>query len=225
MFNIVEKNRSKFIQLFRSKFIQLFAKFTLAQVERYLLKMETIAEAFHSTLSSVDRDSASVLDEDTVYTLLFMHNDSLEIYNCFLKNFPNPEGENQQKLKNIIEDWHEKQSAWGAEALMKAYQYGIKSNPSVVAKGLHDFQTVPSETKAEIGAFYRDEFLNHPDFINTGNPARWGARTNALIGLKYLGLLEGDEVDLFNKALEEGVIQSVGENSFSRSIAPLPTLN
>ena len=220
MFNIVEKKDQNLYNLLGQN-DELFAEFALPQVEKYTTKMENTAGAFYSALSSLDQNSTTGLDRDTVNTLIFMFDDSLEIYNCFLKNFPNPEGESQQELKRIIEDWHEQQSEWGAEALMTAYQYGIKNHPTKVTRSLLDFQIVSSDTKTKMGAFYRDEFLNNPDF---NNPYFQGARVNALIGLKYLDLLEGSEVELFDKAVEEGVIKSLGENSFSSTTKPLPIL-
>ena len=222
LFNIVEKkDRNLYNSLGQND--ELFAQFALPQVERYVQKIEKIAGTFHSALSSLDQNSASELYRDVVNTLFFMHRDSLEIYNFFLKNFPNLVGENQQKLKRVIEGWYGNQNKWGAEALMTAYQYGIEDNPSAVTRSLHNFQAVPSDTRAEMGEFYRNEFLNNPAFINTNDLYKQGARTNALIGLKYLGLLEGSEVELFNRAVEEGMIKSLGENSFSASLKPLPT--
>ena len=173
LFNIVEKkDRNLYNSLGQND--ELFAQFALPQVERYVQKIENTAGAFHSALSSLDQNSASELDRDTVNTLFFMHRDSLEMYNCFLKNFPNPVGENQQKLKRVIEGRHEQQSKWGAEALMTAYQYGIEDNPSAVTRILHNFQAVPSDTRAEMGEFYRNEFLNNPAFINTNDLYKQG---------------------------------------------------
>ena len=215
LFNIVEKkDQNLYNSLGRND--ELFAQFALPQVERYVQKLENTAGAFHRYVSSLDQNSEPRLDRDIVNTLFFMYRDSLEMYNCFLKNFPNPVGENQQKLKRVIEGRHEQQSKWGAEALMTAYQYGIEDNPWSVARSLHNFQTAPLGVKTEIGEFYRNEFLNNPDFINTNDLNKQGARVDALIGLKYLGLLEeGSEVELFDRAVEEGVIRSLGENSFS----------
>jgi len=107
---------------------------------------------------------------------------------------------------------------------MKGYQYGVKNNPSAVARSLHNFKTLSLEEKVKIAEFYRDEFLHNSDFINTDDLYKQGARTNALIGLALFNLLKGKELALFNRAIEEGSIKKVGKDFFARSTKPLPTI-
>jgi len=223
LLSIVEKeNKNLYSSLAYND--ESFAALVLPQVEQYTAKIGNIASFYHNALLFLDQNKTSTFDADNISVLLGMHDDSLEVYKCFLENFPNPVGESQENLRQIIESWHEQQSVWGAEALMRAYQYGVKKNPWAVAKSLHDFKTLPLEMKIKIAEFYRDEFLHNPDFIGTHDPYSQGARTNALIGLALLNFLKGQEVELFNRAIEEGVIKKVGEGSFLASTKPLPTL-
>ena len=73
-----------------------------------------------------------------------------------------------------------------------------------------------------ISDFYKNDIINNPEFINTEESSKLRARVDALIGLKYLGVLDEDEnraeLELFERALEEGIIEQIDQNSFSRSI-------
>jgi len=202
---------------------EFFATLVLPQVEQYITKMGDIASFYHNALLSLDQGIVSEFDEDTIDTLMRIYYNSLEVYKCFLENFPNPVGESQERLKQIIESWYERQGVWGTKALMKAYKYRIRDNPWEVARSFHDFKTLPLEEKIKIAEFYRNEFLYNRDFIHTDDLYKQGARTDALIGLKLFELLEDQELALFNRAIEEGSINNFG-GSFSASIKPLPTL-
>ena len=217
VFNLVEKTDEKLYSALGND--EDYAKLILPQVEQYTKKMGIITQSYYDSLWFSDQVD---LNESYINNLIGIHSSSLEIYKCFLKNFQNPEGEHQQKLKKTIESWYGQQSQWGAEALISAYQKGIRTNPSKVSRGLHDFQSTLPEVKVKIANFYRNDFLNNLAFKNSDDAYVLGARVDALIGLKYLDQLNKQEQELFNKALEQGVIRRSGTDSFIGSIRPLP---
>ena len=218
VFNLVEKTDEKLYSALGND--EDYAKLILPQVEQYTKKMGIITQSYYDSLWSSDQVE---LNESYINNLMRIHSSSLEIYKCFLKNFQNPEGgEHQQKLKETIESWYGLQSQLGAGALISAYQNGIRTNPSKVSRGLHDFQSTLPEVKVKIANFYRNDFLNNPAFKNSDSAYVLGARVDALIGLKYLDQLNEQEQELFNKALEQGVIRRSGTDSFIGSIRPLP---
>ena len=93
---------------------------------------------------------------------------------------------------------------------------------------LHSFRTkVPAGVKVMVSDFYKNDIINHPDFIDTEESSKLRARVYALIGLKYLGVLDEEgnraERELFERALETGIIEKIDENSFfsfSRRLLP-----
>ena len=132
VFNLVEKTDEKLYSALGND--EDYAKLILPQVEQYTKKMGSITQSYYDSLWSSDQVE---LDKSYINNLIGIHSSSLEIYKCFLKNFQNPEGrEYQQKLKETIESWYGLQSQLGAEALISAYQKGIKTNPSAVTNSL-----------------------------------------------------------------------------------------
>ena len=123
-----------------------------------------------------------------------------------------------------IETWHTKQGLLGADSLIETYEnYGMEANPGAIVMSLWDFDDAPDEVKAKIGTFLRKDILNNTDFINTEDRKRLGARVNALVGLKYFGILNPEEEKIFNQAIEKGIIiQSSKGDSFLGFSRPLP---
>ena len=187
-----------------------------------------ITRSYYDSLWSADQGQVAVMKENVSH-LAKIHSDSLEIYRCFLKNFQNPTGASyQQALSKAIQDWYGRQSELVAKALIEAYrrQKG-ELNPFFVSK-LNKFETeAPVEVKLMISDFYKNDIINNPDFINTEKSSKLGARVDALIGLKYLGVLNEDENraerELFERALSAGIIKKIDEDSFfsfSRRLLP-----
>ena len=77
-----------------------------------------------------------------------------------------------------------------------------------------------------IADFYKNDIINNPEFQNTEESYKLGSRVDALVGLKYLGVLDEDEykeeLKLFEKALKAGIIEEVDKNSYFTFNDPLP---
>ena len=220
VFNLVEKTDKRLFSALGAN-DEAYAKLILPQVDQYAKKMGKITQSYYDSLWSADQNQdLSVKNMDH---LIDTHSSSLQIYNCFKKNFKNPVGEHQIALMNTIGNWYGQQSALGAKGLIEAYTKGIVSNPWFVVSKLHRFTSAPQGVKVMIAEFYRKDILNNKDFINTDEQRKLGARVDALLGLKYLGFLNNEEQQLFDRALSAGVIEKVGKgNYFSGSSRPLP---
>ena len=220
LFNMVEKTDQNLYNLLGNN-DEAYAELILPQVEKYTKQMGKITQSYYDSLWSADQNQdLSVKNMDH---LIDTYSNSLQIYNCFKKNFKNPVGTHQIALMNTIESWYGQQSALGAKGLIEAYTKGIESNPWFVVSKLHRFTPAPQGVKAMIAEFYRKDILNNKDFISTDEQRKLGARVDALLGLKYLGLLNSEEQQLFDQAIKAGVIEKVGKgNSFSGSSRPLP---
>ena len=212
VFDMVEKTDQNLYSALGSD--SAYAKMILPQVEQYTKQMGSITQSYYDSLLSAYQARAP-LDKKKVAELLSMHSNSLIIYKCFLKNFQNPTDKYQQQLKQVIENWYAEQSALGAKILIETYEvYGLDSNPSSIIYSLNDFRAAPKEITDKIAEFYRKEIINNEGFINTDNRRKLGARVNALIGLKYFDVINEEEQELFNRALEQGVITAPSPNSF-----------
>ncbi|MCZ0932900.1 MAG: hypothetical protein OXJ52_07100 [Oligoflexia bacterium] len=212
LFNMVEKTDKKLFSALDSN-DEAYARMILPQVEEYTKKMGGLTQSYYNSLKSAYQQDKLNLGRDDIQILIDAHDNSFQIYKCFLKNFKNPEGEHQQALKGVIQDWHASQSFWGADSMIEAYKKGIESNPLFVASELHKFISAPEEVKGMIAKFYRNDILNNQEFINTENRYKLGARVDALIGLKYFGLLNNEEEDLFERAISAGIIEKVGKGN------------
>ena len=212
LFNMVEKTDKNLFSTLNSN-DEAYAKMILPQVEQYTKKMGGITQSYYDSLKSAYQDELP-LGRDDVKILIDAYDDSFQIYKCFLKNFKNPVGEHQQALKVVIQEWYASQSFWGADSMIGAYKKGIESNPWAVASELHRFRPAPQEVRDMIAKFYRNDILNNEEFIKTEERRKLGARVDALIGLKYFGVINEEEQELFNKALEQGVIEAIGGASF-----------
>ena len=225
VFNMVEKKDEGLYELLGGD-DEAYARFILPYVEKYMEKIEGTAKDYFASLQSA-YDTESSFNTDDIASLKEMYSGSLEIYNCFNENFKNPKGEGQQALMGAIETWHTKQGLLGADSLIKTYEnYGMEANPGAVVRSLWEFDDAPDEVKAKIGIFLRKDILNNEDFINTEDRKRLGARVEALVGLKYLGILNPEEEKMFNEAIKAGIIRNLGKgikgdvlSSFDR---PLP---
>ena len=216
LFDLVEKTDENLYKNVLSGDDEAYAQLILPQVEKYTEKTNVMAEAYYNSLSS-DYLKQAPLDKFKIADLLKVMDNSLTIYECFLKNFQNnPTGEYQKELKQVIETWYGQQSEWGANSLMEAYKtYGEADvNPNFIAIELNGFRDAPQETVDEIVKFYRENFIYNEDFINAKDISRLGARVDALIGLKYFDALNKEEENLFKKAIEQGVIRPARENSY-----------
>ena len=210
LFNLVEKMDENLYQNVLKGDDEAYAQLILPQVEKYTEKMQGITRSYYNSLLSIYEEQIPFYKMENIKIghLLNISEDSSTIYNCFLKNFENPTGEYQKKLKSVIEAWYGEQSYLGASSLIEAYNaYGYGANPSAIAYSLNDFRYAPIELREEIAAFYRREFIHNEEFINTDDSWSLGARVNALIGLKYFGLINEEELELFNRAIEQGVIE------------------
>ena len=222
VFNMVEKKDEDLYKALGGG-DEAYARFILPYVEKYMEKIEGTAEGYFASLQSA-YDTESSFNTDDIASLKEMYSGSLEIYNCFNENFKNPKGEGQQALMGAIETWHTKQGLLGADSLIETYEnYGMEANPGAIVMSLWDFDDAPDEVKAKIGTFLRKDILNNEDFINTEDRKRLGARVNALVGLKYFGILNPEEEKIFNQAIEKGIIiQSSKGDSFLGFSRPLP---
>ena len=220
LFNMVEKTDQNLYNLLGNN-DEAYAELILPQVEKYTKQMGKITQSYYDSLWSATQNQD--LSDKNMDHLIDTYSSSLQIYNCFKKNFKNPVKTHQIALMNTIESWYGQQSALGAKGLIEAYTKGIVSNPWFVVSKLHRFTPAPQGVKAMIAEFYRKDILNNKDFINTEDDYKLGARVDALVGLKYLGFLNSEEQQLFDQAIKAGVIEKVGKgNYFSGSSRPLP---
>ena len=222
VFNMVEKKDEALYKALGEN-DEAYAQFISPYVEKYMEKIEGTAKDYFASLQSA-YDTESSFNTDDIASLIEMYSGSLEIYNCFNENFKNPKGEGQQALMVAIETWHREQGLLGADSLIETYEnYGMEANPGAIVMSLWDFDEAPDEVKAKIGTFLRKDILNNADFINTEDRKRLGARVNALVGLKYFGILNPEEEKIFNQAIEKGIIiQSSKGDSFLGFSRPLP---
>ena len=206
-----------------------YAELIRPSVGSYMKKIEDFSSLYHESLQSAYRGEISY-DENDLYTNNVLNLDkiylgSLEIYDCFKKNFKDEVwGEHQEALKSEILSWHTKQSMWGVDGYIEPYRRGFESNPWFITNELQNFKKAPLEVRERIAEFYRNNMLYNEGFINTDEKRKLGARVEALIGLKYLDLLTEEEQELFDRAVSAGVIELVDEedNVFWGESSPLP---
>ena len=130
---------------------------------------------------------------------------------------------NQQGLMGSIQAWHTNQAFLGANGLIKTYEnFGMASNPGAVTIELLGFYDAPAEVKEKMGDFLRNDILNNKEYINTNDTTLLGARVDALIGLNSFGLATPEEQELFNKAIERGIIRYHNPHTFFGRPVPLP---
>ena len=227
LFNMVEKTDKNLYEALGGN-DEAYAKLILPQVEEYTNKMGVITQSYYDSLLSAYQGGTD-LNRSHVQNLIDSYSKSLEVYNCFLKNFENPTGAYQQALKGTIQDWYGKQSELGAKALIESYrlQQGEELNPFFVVSKLNRFETeVPEGVKLMISNFYKNDIINNPDFINTEESSKLGARVDALTGLKYLGVLDEEgfeaERELFERGVNAGIIEQVDEETYFTFTRPLP---
>ena len=177
-------------------------------------KIEDLSTAYYDSWRS-DYELGLEVNRSEVYK------DNLAVYRCYLKNFREPGGIYQEELMGSIEGWYDNQSALGADNYIESYKYGMTTDPASTVYDLHRFGLAPLGVRERIAKFYREDVLNNPEFIDTDDTYRLGARVDALIGLRYLRLLEPEEQELFDRAFEEGVIRRSSRGYFGYS-RPLP---
>ena len=221
LFNMVEKKDEALYKALGAN-DEAYAGFIAPYMERYMGKVGGTAKVYWDSLQS-SYSGEKELNNFDVARLIEMYSHSQEIYKCFVKNFKELEGMNQLGLMGSIEDWHTNQALLGANSLIETYNvYGDEANPSAVVKELLGFYEAPADVKEKIGVFLREDILNNEKYLKTDDRKRLRARTNALIGLHSFGLATPEEQELFNKAIEQGIIRYRNPHSFSGRALPLP---
>ena len=221
VFNMVEKKDEALYKELGAN-DEAYAKFIAPYVQRYMEKMGDTAGAYWGSLQSA-YNTKGPLNTDDVASLIEMYSNSLEIYKCFNKNFKESEGMNQKELMSSIQSWHTSQALLGANSLIKTYEnFGMASNPGAVTIELLGFYEAPAEVKEKIGVFLREDILNNELYINTDDTTLLGVRVDALIGLNSFGLATPEERELFNKAIEQGIIRYRNPHAFFGRQLPLP---
>ena len=242
VFNMVEKKDEALYKAFGEN-DEAYAEFIAPYVQKYMQKMGETAKIYYDSLGDeldyemtikyrsrmVYTDEYEYKEFDTTFKdfnfikLKEIYLNSVEIYNCFTKNFKEPVGVNQQRLMNSIYDWHTNQALLAMNSRIEDYKiYGKETKPNVVAYSFFKFYDAPIEVKEKIGDFLRNDILNNEDFIGSQERFILKGRVNALIGLNYLGVATPEEQELYNKAIEQGVINYNSTHSFSGKPLPLP---
>ena len=220
VFDMVEKRDEALYKALGSN-DEIYAGFIVPYVNRYMEKMGITAQTYYDSFKSPEVEVE--MKGNDAYNLFNMYLNSVEIYKCFIKNFKSPEGKYQQELMGSIYDWHTNQALLGMNSTIEGYKtYGVETRPNAVAYSLFKFYDAPIEVKEKIGGFLRKSFLNNEEFINSEERLKLKARVNALIGLNYLGVATPAEQELYNKAIEQGIIRYNSTHSFSGSPLPLP---
>ena len=183
--------------------------------------MENTSKAYWNSLQST-YSTRSPFNRDDIASLTEIYSGSLQIYESFIKNF-NRDGVHQRELLDSIQNWYTNQAVLGSNSLIEAYKiYGETSQPAAIVFSL-SFYGAPRKVKERIGAFLRNDILNNEDFINTEDRHKLGARVYGLIGLNSFGISTEEEKELFNKAIEQGIIKYYSPHSFFGSpTIPLP---
>ena len=221
LFNMVEKKDEALYQDLGAN-DEAYAEFISPYVKRYMAKIGDTAGAYWDSLQWA-YNTQGPFNTDDVASLKEMYSNSLEIYKCFTKNFKEPVGESQKELMGSIQEWHTNQAFLGANSLIETYNnYGMEADPGAVVMGFFDFYEAPDNVKERIGVFLRNDILNNEEFINAEDTLRLGTRTNALIGLNYLGVSTPEEQELFNEAVRQGIIDYHNQHSFFGYPLPLP---
>ena len=232
VFNMVEKKDEALYKAFGEN-DEAYAEFIAPYVQKYMQKMGETAKIYYDSLGgeldyeipikSGHGSIKATFKGLNLTNLIKIYLNSVEIYKCFTKNFKDPVGVNQQRLMNSIYDWHTNQALLGMNGRIEAYKtYGIETRPNAVAMQLFKFYDAPIEVKEKIGDFLRNDILTNPEFINTDNRWKLQARADALIGLNYLGVATPEEHELYNKAIEQKIINYNSTHSFSSKPLPLP---
>ena len=227
LFNMVEKKDEALYQVLGAN-DEAYAEFISPYVTRYMAKIGDTAGAYWDSLQWA-YNTRGPFNTDDVASLQEIYSNSFEIYKCFTKNFKEPVGESQKELMGSIQEWHTNQAFLGANSLIETYNnYGMEAKPGGIVISFFDFYEAPDSVKERIGVFLRNNILNNEEFINTENTYRLGTRTNALIGLKYLDVLNEEDKAVFDEAIKLGVIEDLGKsrlrdgNIFSGRALPFP---
>ena len=220
VFNMVEKKNQALYNAF-GRDDEAYAGFIAPYVQRQMERIESTAGAYWSSLQS-SYSGQKELNNLDVANLIELYMNSLEIYNCFNKNFTNI-GVNQQVLMGSIKDWHTHQALLGANSLIETYNtYGDASNPRAVVIELLGFYEAPDSVRARIVSFLRNDIFYNNAYIYTDDRTRLGTRVNALIGLNSFDVATPEEQDLFNKAIGQGIIEYNNPHNFFGRPLPLP---
>ena len=200
IFNMVEKKDENLYKILGSN-DEVYAGFIAPYVESGTKRIAEKARVHYDSLQSA-YTGKTTLNKNNIGSLYNMYSGSLEIYNCFKKNFKNPVGVGQQNLEAVIEAWHTTQGLLGVDSFIGSYRYGFAESPGSIVRNLYIFRDAPEEVKSKVVDFYRNEIWNEE--LNLS----YKYRLYALKGLKYFGALNAEEEEVFNKALEEGIFEN-----------------
>ena len=215
IFNMVEKKDENLYKILGSN-DEVYAGFIAPYVESGTKRIAEKARVHYDSLQSAYK-TKSLYDVDDLASLNEIYLGSLEIYNCFKKNFKNPVGVGQQNLEAVIESWHRDQGLLGADGFIEGYRiYGMERDAEGIIISLQRFADAPEEIRLKVIDFYRNDIWNNKS-LNISEEDRF----QALKGLKYFGALNAEEEEVFNKALEEGIFENpLGGDVFSGPFLP-----
>ena len=223
VFNMVEKTDKPLYEALGAN-DEVYAEFITPYVQRQMEKIEDTAKAYWSSLQSSYSGQKELNNLDVAY-LIELYMNSLEIYNCFNKNFTNRLETHQKSLMDAIENWHTHQALLGANSLIQTYNtYGDASNPRAVVSELLGFYEAPESVQDRIISFLRNDIFYSKQYIQTEDRTRLGARVLALIGLNSFDVATPEEQNLFNKSIEQGIIKYRNPHNFFGRSRPLPEI-
>ena len=234
VFNMVKKGDKLLYKTLGSN-DEFYVKFIILDVKRPLERITNTAEAYYNSLGSelnykTTRDTEyryikGPFKNLNVTSLTDMYLNSLKIYNSFIENFKTPIGKHQKELMRAIKDWHIHIAFLAVKGWIDSYKiYGVNTNPVIPAARLRKFYEAPMEVKQEIAIFLRNDIFYNKIFTNTDDKNKFRARVNALIGLHALGVATVEEENLYNQAVEQGIITPnvTHANSYAARSLPLP---
>ena len=206
IFNMVEKKDENLYKILGSD-DEVYAGFIAPYVESGTKRIEEKAQAYYDSLQSAYK-TKSLFNRSDLSSLNEMYLGSLEIYNCFKKNFKNPVGVGQQNLEAMIKSWHRDQGLLGVDGFIETYKaYGLKSGPGAIIRSLLEFREAPNEVKIKLESFFREIWNDETLKLGTKQTQK-SAHVKSLIGLKYLGALNEEEERAFEDYLEKGIIKA-----------------
>ena len=218
---------------------EFYVKFITPYVKRFLKKIQNTAQAYYNSLAGeldyktlrntyyaylkVPYYIKGSFKDINIINLNEMYFNSLKIKNSFFENFKTPIGKHQKELIKDIESWHTNQAFLGVDGWIDSYNYQINTSPSTVAARLRKFYEAPMEVKKYIALFLRN-ILNNEKLMHTNDDYFIRGRSHALIGLYVLGLTTDDEEELYNEAIEQGIIShhNFSAHAYSVDFLPLP---
>ena len=216
IFDFVEKTDKDFYQALGQD-DEAYAEFILPYMNDYIAKGQVMADTYTNVLEEAYKNPEAYFKGGYVSSLNWMSLRSYDIYKCFLKNFKNPVGENQQALMNSITGWYADQSLKGAKALMGEYELlnttpSVSGLPTSIVSNLLDYahKDTPEKVREELEVFFRRALTD--ERLEVGSFRKNSVYLDALIGLKYLNALNPEEEEAFKRAEELGGVKFSPKN-------------